>query len=587
MKQLRFLAFLLAVSAVLMIQSCEDEEDIKPAPTVVLDVESNQNIPGATVTVTATVSAPNGGKTLTVFVGGVEAESYDLGGAAETEQAFSYTIPQTAVVGSSIIITFQATDNRDFSSAVANHILTVGDPVIVLTGTLPTQTLSAGVPYLIRGQAIVPTGNVLTVQAGAIIKGEKSTKGVLIIQPGGRLVANGTASNPIVFTSNQGPGERDRGDWGGIVWLGNAFVNQANRPAVEGITPQQLYGTVGAANIEAGATEDNGSLRFARIEYAGIELTPNNETNSLTMGGLGAATVVENVQVSYGGDDGFEWFGGKVNAKRLISLSTWDDDFDTDLGWTGNVQWGIVVRNPFFADQSGSNSFESDNQNNADPTVGCTDTEKAGCTGGVFSNISVFGPRDFGSRAISANYQNAIHIRRRTNISIFNSFFSGFRIGLRVDDAATIANLTSGSAVHQYNVLSIPGNFGTGTSSTAADGLFLTNTSSGDASAIATYWNGNNNQTVNNITAITPLTDLGVSADFYFGSRAAAAFPSNPAFTLAAGNAALAGNLNGTANFSNAKLGAFFDKTITYRGAFGATDWTDGWSEFQPISKIY
>jgi hypothetical protein len=586
MKKLRFLAFLTAISAVLVFQSCDEGEDTKPAPTVVLDTETGQNIPGGSVTITATVSSPNGGKALTVYVGGVEIDDFEIDGAQEFEQEFTHQIPASAVIGSTIVISFQATDNKDFSSSIANFILTVGDPVIVLTGNLATQTLNAGVPYLIKSQAIVPTGVTVTVQPGAIIKGDKATKGLLIIQPGGKLIANGTSSQPIVFTSNQGVGERDRGDWGGIVWLGNAYVNQSARPAIEGVTPAQNYGTTGT-DFTAGATEDNGSMKFVRIEYAGIELTPNNETNSLTMGALGGATVLENVQVSYGGDDGFEWFGGKVNGKRLISLSTWDDDFDTDFGWSGNVQWGIIVRNPFFADQSGSNAFESDNQNNGNSITGiCDGTVNTGCTSGVFSNITVLGPRDIQTRSISANYQNALHIRRRSNISIFNSFFSGFRIGLRIDDQGTLDNLTSGTAVHQYNVLSVPGTAGTGTSATATDGLFVTGLSGGDASAIATYWSSNNNTSFNNITAATPITDIGIAADLFWSTKTSSTFPTNPSFVLGAGVAG-ANNLNNSANFTNAKMGSFFDKTITYRGAFGATDWTDGWSEFQPLSKVY
>lgn len=586
MKNIKLLTLIGAFSALLLLQNCKEEEKIQPAATVALDASTGQNIPGGTVTITATVNAPNGGKFLDVYVAGTNVESFDMGGAKSFTQAYSYTIPASAVVGSTIIISFQATDSKNFPSTIANYTLTVGNPVVELVGTLTTRTLIAGTPYLIKGTVLVPNGVTLTIPAGTVIKGDKATKGLLIIQPGGILNCNGTATNPVVFTSSQGPGERDRGDWGGISWTGNAFVNQANRPNAEGIA-NQPYGTVGAANINAGAGENNGTMRFTRIEYAGIELTPNNETNSLTMGALGDATIIENVQVSYGGDDGFEWFGGKVNAKRLISLSTWDDDFDTDFGWTGNVQWGIVVRNVSSADQSGSNAFESDNQGNGDAIAGvCDATTKTGCTSGVFSNITVLGPRDIQSRGISANYQNAMHIRRRSNISVFNSFISGFRIGLRIDDQGTLDNLTSGSAVHQYNVLAVPGSAGTGSSTTAADGLFVTGLSGGDATAIANYWSTNNNTSFNNVTAISAIESVGVPGALYWGTSTSATYPSNPSFVLTAGTAG-ANNLNGSANFTNAKLGAFFDKTITYRGAFGGTDWTDGWAEFQPLSKIY
>lgn len=565
-------------------------------PTIALSAATASGVPGAKVKVTATVAAPNGFATITV-TGATAAPASPIAITTATRE-IEITIPANAVVGSSLNVVFTTTDAKGLTSSGATLVISVTDPTVVLEGTLATRTLAKGTAYLIKGTVIVPTGVTLTVEAGVVVKGDKTTKGLLIIQPGGKLISNGTATEPIVFTSSQGVGERDRGDWGGISWTGNAFVNQASRPNAEGITGQ-AYGTVGAANLTAGTGEDNGSMKFTRIEYAGIELTPNNETNSLTMGALGDLTVIENVQASFGGDDSFEWFGGKVNGKRLVSLSAWDDDFDSDFGWSGNVQWGLVVRNVSSADQSGSNAFESDNQGNGDAIAGiCDGTVKTGCTSGVFSNITVLGPRDIQSRTISNNYDNTLHIRRRSNISIFNSFFSGFRKGLRIDDQGTLDNLTSGSAVHAYNVLSIPGTAGTATSATATDGLFLTGltiapAAAGNATAIADYWTTNNNTSFNDIQNVSggvnttsKITDTGISLDGYWGSRTSSTYPSNPSFVLGAGVAGV-NNLNGTANYTNAKLGSFFDKTLTYRGAFGGTDWTDGWAEFQPLNKVY
>jgi hypothetical protein len=595
-KIIKLLPFLTVLLTTLMIQSCDDEESIAPAPVVTLDASAGQNIPGGAVTITATVNAPNGGESLVVYVSGSEVESYDMAGAQDLEQEFEYTIPASAVVGSTIVISFQAIDVKNYPSAVANFTLTVGDPVITLSGTLATQTLVAGQPYLIKGQTFIPNGVTLTIPAGTVIKGDKASKATLIVQPGGKLVANGTAASPVVFTSAQPVGGRDRGDWGGIVMLGDAWVNQTALPAIEGITPPQTYGNI--TSPATNETQNAGTLTYVRIEYAGIELTPNNETNSLTMGGVGSGTTIDHVQTSFGGDDAFEWFGGSVNAKYLVSLSTWDDDFDTDFGWGGNVQFGVVVRNTFFADQSGSNSFESDNQPSADDT----NQSAAGYTRGIFSNITVLGPRETNSRSTSANFANAIHIRRRTSISIFNSFFSGFRLGLRVDDAATYNNLVSGGGKHAYNVLCVPGTAGTGTSATASDGLFVTGikftaandgtidnalSSGGNAVPIANYWAANNNISFNNITATTVFADAGITPSLYWAGQNSGNYPSNPNFALAAGVPGES-NLNTGANFGDAKLsGNTFFTATTYRGAFDATDWTDGWSEFQPLNKVY
>ena len=569
-------------------QSC-DEEKIEPAPTVSVDPTSAQNIPGGAVTANLSITAPNGAQELVIYVAGVESDSQDLTATdLSASVPFSYTIPANAKVGSQIIVSFQVIDTKNYPSAISNFVITVGDPVITLQGVLTTQTLVATKPYLLKGQVFIPTGVTLTVPAGTIIKGDKATKATLVVQPGGKLIAIGAADKPIVFTSAQAVGERDRGDWGGIVMLGNAFVNQSALPKIEGIQPDQSFGNITSPTTNA--TENSGSLKYVRIEYAGIELTPNNETNSLTMGALGSGTTVENVQVSFGGDDGFEWFGGTVSAKYLVSQSTWDDDFDTDFGWSGNVQFGLVVRNPFFADQSGSNAFESDNQGNGNAIAGlCDATTTVGCTRGVFSNITVLGPREIQSRSISGNYQNAAHIRRRSAISIFNSFFSGFRVGIRIDDQGTLDNLTSGAGKHGYNVLSVPGSTLIGTSTSASDAAFATGltiapNTAGNATAISDYWTANNNSVFNTVTNTSVFSDLGIAASLFWGAQTSSNYPSNPTFTLVAGVAG-ANNLNLGADFTDAKLTGFTN--TAFRGAFGSTDWTDGWSEFQPLNKVY
>jgi hypothetical protein len=594
---LKIMSLLLLMTTTMFIQSCDEGDDIKPAPTVGLDATSGSNIPGEPVTINATVNAPNGGQALIVYVNGAEEEAFDMAGAKDFEQAFEYTVPTDAAIGSKIIISFQAIDNDNYPSAVANYTLTVGDPVVVLEGELTTQTLDAANPYLLKGQVFINSGVTLTIPAGTTIKGDKASKAVLVVRPGGQLVANGTVDNPVVFTSAQSEGERDRGDWGGIVMLGNAFVNQTNLPAIEGISPAQTFGqnTDPATN----ANHNGGTLNYVRIEYAGIELTPNNETNSLTMGGVGNGTTIDYVQVSYGGDDGFEWFGGTVNAKHLISLSTWDDDFDTDFGYQGKVQFALAVRNPFFADQSGSNAFESDNQasdtDNSEPSA----NRAVGYTQPVFSNVTVLGPRDFNAginnatRTISANYQNTLHLRRRTGISIFNSFFSGFPTGLKLDDAGTLANLNSGLMKLAYNVMAVPTNTELGATTSATGAVFVTNTGTGDATFLRDYWTNNNNTFIKTAVgalwsptpgtptgSTDPYPALGLDKAMFWGGQNSSNFSSNPTFSVTTGT------LSSGANFADPKLANFFE-AVSYRGAFGGTDWTDGWAEFQPLNAQY
>lgn len=432
--------------------------------------------------------------------------------------------------------------------------------MVELSGELSSQTLTADKKYLLKGQVFVRSGEVLTINAGTVIFGDKATRATLIIDKGGRIEANGTETQPIVMTSAQPAGIRDRGDWGGLIILGRANTNQID-PAIEGISPAVTFGT---NNSTAYDGESSGNLNFVRVEFAGIELTPNNETNSITFGGVGRGTDIENCQVSFGGDDGFEWFGGTVNAKNLISFASWDDDFDCDYGWSGNVQYGVVIRYPSFADQSQSNAFECDN--------GPNDNDVQPYTTGTFSNITVVGPIKTGSSTSNANYAHAIDLRRRTSVSIFNSVFTGFPSGIRMNQPSVVANYQAGSGVLANNVLVSPSVANT---YKAGSGV--------EVSDVTSLWTATN-QTIDGPASDEITTGLGLSTGLYFGSRLPEAYTA-PQFTVTSGT------LTSGASFSNGKFSetnraGFFDN-VSYKGAFGSTDWTQGWTEFNPVNAAY
>jgi hypothetical protein len=583
---------------------------ISAPPTVALSATTANVNPGAATTITVTVTAANGLKSISyTTTGGLTGDPASPINQTATTKDITFTVPASTAIGATLTAVITATDNQNLNSSPVT--LTITATTNELTGNLSADmTLTKGTSYLIKGQFVVTNGVTLTVQPGAVIRGDKASKGVLIVKQGGKLMAEGTATEPIVFTSSQPTGERDRGDWGGIILMGDAYVNQSAKPSVEGLTPPQTdadffkFGTVDQSNASVGVNDQNsGSLKYVRIEYAGIELIPNSETNALTFAGVGSGTTIDYIQASYGGDDGYEFFGGTVNAKHLISLATWDDDFDTDFGWRGNVQWGLAVRAPFVADQSGSTAFESDSQGNGNAigTV-CDGTTRTGCTQGVFSNITVLGPRDFTSpsRSISANFTRAMHIRRRTAISIVNSFISGWGgsglQGLQMDDQGTLDNYTAGAGVFANNVLMVPdvqsttteyGSNVAGAANTTVKGFWETGaagTSTLVKPAAGTPWS---DQTVSSPPAnsIDPYAAYGVNPSLFFGAKTSATYPSDPNFSVGAGS--LTG-LTATDLFANAKVqSSFFDQTLTYKGAFGATDWTDGWAEFQPLNKAY
>ncbi|MDR6966650.1 hypothetical protein J2X31_000648 [Flavobacterium arsenatis] len=439
------------------------------------------------------------------------------------------------------------------------------DPVgpVVLTGDLTTQTLTNDKQYLLRGIVYVKNAQTLTIEPGTVIMGDKATKGTLVIVPGGKIIADGTAAEPIVFTSALEPGSRDRGDWGGLILLGKAKVNQA-APSIEGlaVSPETVYG----GDIDA---DNSGILRYVRVEFAGIELTPNNETNSITLGGVGSGTVLENAQVSFGGDDGFEWFGGSVNGKNLIAFATWDDSFDVDFGYSGKNQFGLEVRYPSFADQSGSNSFECDNGPNDNVGVG----QYNFLTTGVFSNFTCIGPRAIVTQSINANYQHSLDLRRRTAVTIANSVFVGYPRGIRMNQQSVYDNYVAGEGVLTNNVMVADlqtYSVGSGMTATAADVNALWNATNTTITAVPTPEQGG---------LATIYTALGLNSNVFFGGNVATAYSSNPTFTVTTGT------LTAGASFVNPKLAGLAN--TTYVGAFGSTDWTDGWAEFNPISKEY
>lgn len=449
---------------------------------------------------------------------------------------------------SMMVITSCSSDDDNGNPPVTPPV--TGD-YVELTGDLSTQTLTKDKKYLLKGQVFVKEGQTLNINPGTVISGDKATKGTLIIAPGGMINAEGTASEPIVFTSSLPAGTRDRGDWGGVVVLGKAKVNQPN-PAIEGITPAVIYG----GNND---DDNSGILKYVRVEFAGIELTPNNETNSITLGAVGRETVLENCQVSWGGDDGFEWFGGSVNGKHLISFASWDDSFDVDFGFSGKVQFGLEVRYPSYADQSGSNSFECDN--------GPNDNVTEFLTTGVFSNFTCIGPKLTSSQSINANYQHSLDLRRRTAVTIANSVFVGYPRGIRMNHQSVYDNYNAGTGTLINNVMVANAqtySVGSGMAATAAD--------------VTSLWVANN-QMITSDDFATVFAELGLNNNIFFGENVSTGYSSNPTFTVTSGS------LTSGASFSNPKLAGF--ENTAYRGAFGTTDWTDGWAEFNAITKVY
>lgn len=331
------------------------------------------------------------------------------------------------------------TDNRNWSTngglkAADNllfegNVIGNGDQEFVFTGR---QTLPRGT-YTLKGWVYVAEGAELTIEPGTVIRGDKQTKASLIVERGGKLIAQGTAAAPIVFTSGEAKGQRKPGDWGGLIICGRAPHN-AGEAQIEG-GPRTKHGGQDAA-------DNSGVLSYVRVEFAGYPFETDKEINGITFGSVGSATKVDHVQVSYSNDDSFEWFGGTVDAKYLIAYKGWDDDFDTDNGYCGHVQYGLAVRDGRIADKSQSNGFESDND--------ASGSTASPFTTATFSNMTFIGPRqtegflnttDFinGGDYFPSNgsglgrFQAAMQIRRGSRLNCINSLAIGWPIGLILD----------------------------------------------------------------------------------------------------------------------------------------------------------
>ena len=304
-----------------------------------------------------------------------------------------------------------------------------------LTGTInTTTTLTADKVWTLKGYVYVTDGAKLIIQPGTTIISDISEKGALCIERGAQIIAEGTATKPIVFTSGRPAGERTPGDWGGIVILGRAKTNRTSEPTIEGGIGRPFGGT--------NDLDNSGVLKYVRIEYAGIAAMPNSEINALTLGGVGSGTIIENVQTIYANDDAFEFFGGTVNAKNLYAFATADDDFDFDFGYTGTITNGVAKRDPQFVDNGDAgNGIECDNDGTGSTATPYTHPK--------LFNMILVGPNT--STAL-ANHNLGLRFRRATQFTMKNSIIWGWmKGGLSLESNETAQFVKDGVSVFENN----------------------------------------------------------------------------------------------------------------------------------------
>ena len=461
----------------------------------------------------------------------------------------------TGVSLGTVTITAASSENPALTATCEVLVVPSTGQVITASGDITSDTKwYSQAKYMLSGFVYVKNGAVLTIEPGTIIKGVINTKATLIIERGAKIMAAGTADKPIVFTSGQPAGQRNTGDWGGLVICGKAKTNKHDNGAGFGIAE-------GGILSEYGGTDDNdnsGVLQYVRIEFPGIPLTStaNSEINGLTLYSVGKSTVIDHIQVSFSGDDSFEWFGGNVNLKYIVAFRGLDDDLDTDNGYSGKVQFAFALRDPNKSDQSGSNGFESDND--ADGSL------LTPVTSPLFSNITVYGPLTVTNTLPTGHmFQKSMHLRRGTMTSIYNSVLVGYPEGLQIDGQKGNSPVRADANELQIENSVLAGmtvNFVERTGTVANPYTVAQHTAYFQSAAR------------NNIDNMTIADVIGASLINL----------TSPGLLPGTGSPLLVG-----ASFTNPRLTDAFFTAVAYKGAFGTTNWTSGWCNWDPQNTVY
>lgn len=312
---------------------------------------------------------------------------------------------------------------------------------VPVSGTITASTTwTANKRYVMSGFVGVAEPAVLTIEPGTVIYGGDS-RATLFIRRGAKIVADGTARRPVIFTSPQRVGGRAQRDWGSLVMLGRAPINEpAGQGGLEGLpsTPEYQFGGTNAG-------DSSGVLRYLRLEFGGFPIEQDQEINGLTLGGVGNGTIIDHVQVLHNKDDGFEFFGGTVNASHLLALGVADDPIDWDLGFRGDIQFVAAIKRGVNDENDGNVGIEGDNhpQNH---------------TLQPLTNPRIYNMTAYGTGRTDLGNYGAV-LRRGTAGKIHNLIIMGSRRApVTIRDDASFNNIPTNELVLDNSILF--GNFG-------------------------------------------------------------------------------------------------------------------------------
>lgn len=302
------------------------------------------------------------------------------------------------------------------------------DPTdLTIGGTLTEDlTLATGTEYILTSALIVPEGRTLTITPGVVIKATSGADVYVAIMQGGAIIAEGTASSPIVFTSNTST--PNAGDWGGLIVLGKAPIN-----SVTGGDATSTSEIGGLAYGGSKADDNSGVIKYVRVEYSGGAADASSENNAFSFYGVGTGTTIDFIQAFEGKDDGIEFFGGTVNASHVSVIGAQDDSVDWTEGYTGTLTDVYIEHRQSHDKGIEGDGFNTDIGNNASPIFWSAPT---------INNITINGNG-------SSNENEAVRLRAGTRALLNNVLISGFAEGFDLDDEdgenITGAGVTNGN----------------------------------------------------------------------------------------------------------------------------------------------
>lgn len=432
MKKVLFFALIATLG---VFTACEEETtESKKAPSVTAPAISNLEF-GDTTWLSFPFTSEAGFKASSVTaVGGTATIKTDA-----TVGSTSDTIVVTFIAGSSegagsVVLTITDADDQTGSATAVLSIAAEQKIFNVSANITANTTWKSGKVYILQSRITVVEGVTLTIEPGVVVKGEAGTGAnatALLIARGAKIMAMGTETSPIIFTSVADeimPGEvaspnldpTVTGLWGGLIVLGKAPISaSAAAKQIEGIPASDPNGLYGGDKED----DNSGMIKYISIRHGGANIGEGNEINGLTLGGVGSATVIENVEVVGNQDDGIEWFGGAVNVSNLLIWNSGDDAIDADQGWKGTLDNFIVL-------YPGDKGFELDGGEGSFNNI-CTiknGTMRVGDISGGIADLD--------------NTSDAAKLLTNSNVNMSNVYFFDIKAGQVFDTKPYEGTLT-------------------------------------------------------------------------------------------------------------------------------------------------